>query len=300
MSEGGSSRAPVARLYALLTLMVFFWALNFVIARIALRELPSLLAASLRACLAGVLLLPVYFWKGRQYDKEPWTRADVPKLLMLGVVGVTLNQTLFLMGLERTSTPHAAIIAGMLPIQVLVISSFLGLELLSLRRLLGMGIALSGVGVLQLTRETGGHPATFLGDLLVLLSGTAFALFAVFGKKMTARHGALTVNTFAFIGGGALLIPVIVWLSAGFDYGGVSNGAWLSLLYMAIFPSIVAYLIFYYALTKIAASRVSTFGYLQPLMATLLGLWLLGDQITGTLMAGGGLVLAGVFLTERA
>jgi drug/metabolite transporter (DMT)-like permease len=133
----------------------------------------------------------------------------------------------------------------------------------------------------------------------VLLSGTAFALFAVFGKKMTARHGALTVNTFAFIGGGALLIPVIVWLSAGFDYGGVSSGAWLSLLYMAIFPSIVAYLIFYYALTKIAASRVSTFGYLQPLMATLLGLWLLGDQITGTLVAGGGLVLAGVFLTER-
>jgi len=300
LSEGGSSRPPVARIYALLTLMVFFWALNFVIARIALREFPSLLAASLRACLAGLLLLPIYLWKGRQYDKEPWTLSDVPKLFLLGVVGVTFNQALFLMGLERTSTPHAAIIAGLLPIQVLIISSFLGLEMLSVRRLAGMGVALSGVAVLQLARNTGGHPATLLGDVLVLLSGTAFAMFAVFGKKMTARHGALTVNTFAFIGGGSLLIPVIVWQSVGFDYAGVTAAAWLSMLYMAVFPSIVAYLIFYYALTHIAASRVSTFGYLQPLMATALGLWLLGDQITGTLVAGGSLVLTGVFLTERA
>ena len=121
MSEGGSSSShpPVARIYALLTLMVFFWAINFVIARIALREFPSLLAASIRACLAGLILLPIYLWKGRQYDKEPWTLADVPKLFILGVLGVTFNQALFLLGLERTSTPHAAIIAGMLPIQVL-------------------------------------------------------------------------------------------------------------------------------------------------------------------------------------
>lgn len=289
----------MARLYALLTLMVFFWALNFVIARIALREIPSLLAASLRACLAGILLLPVYFWKGREYDKEPWTRSDVPKLILLGVAGVTLNQTLFLMGLERTSTPHAAIIAGMLPMQVLVISSFLGYEMLSIRRIFGMAVALAGVGILQLARDTGGHPATLLGDLCVLLSGTAFAMFAVFGKRMTAKHGALTVNTFAFIGGGALLLPVIGWLSASFDYSRVSTQAWLSLLYMAIFPSVVAYIIFYYALTHIAASRVSTFGYLQPLMATLLGLWLLGDKVTATLVAGGAFVLAGVYLTER-
>lgn len=302
MSEGGSSSShpPVARIYALLTLMVFFWAINFVIARIALREFPSLLAASIRACLAGLILLPIYLWKGRKYDKEPWTLADVPKLFILGVLGVTFNQALFLLGLERTSTPHAAIIAGMLPIQVLIISSFLGIEVLSIRRLTGMGIALSGVAVLQLARDTGGHPATLLGDLFILLSGTAFAMFAVFGKRVTAKHGALTVNTFAFLGGGSLLIPVIIWQSAGFDYSRVSTGAWLSILYMALFPSVIAYLIFYYALTHIAASRVSTFGYLQPLMATALGLWLLGDQITGILVAGGSLVLTGVFLTERA
>ncbi len=286
------------RLYALLTLMVFFWALNFVIARVALRYFPALLAASLRALIAGLLLLPLYIWKGREFDHEPWTRKDIPTLLLLGVTGVTFNQVLFLLGLERTSTPHAAIMTGIMPLQVLALSALSGLERLNGLRLAGMGLALSGVGVLQTSRSAGTN-ATLLGDFLVLLSGTAFADFAVIGKKLTAKHGGLTINTFAFLGGGLTLLPVIAWESLTFSYSRVTPAGWLSLLYMAAFPSAVAYLIFYYALTYIPASRVGSFSYLQPIMATILGVLLLGDHITSALVAGGALVLGGVFLTER-
>lgn len=299
MSDGASRRPSALRLYSLLTLMVFFWALNFVVARMALREFPALLAASLRALTAGMVLLPLYFWRGRKLDREPWSVKDLPTLLLLGVTGVTFNQVLFLLGLERTSTTHAAIITGLMPLQVMVVSAIFGLEALGIKRILGMMVALGGVAVLQLARSTGGHPPSLLGDLLICSSGTAFAVFAVMGKKLTAKHGGLTVNTFAFLGGGATLLPVIFWQSLSFDYSAVSATGWLSLLYMAVFPSAVAYLIFYYALTYIPASRVSTFSYLQPLMAMLLGIWLLGDSVTSTLVAGGGLVLTGVVLTER-
>jgi len=293
-----SGQPSLIRLYALLTLMVFFWALNFVIARIALRYFPSLLAASLRALIAGLLLLPLYFWKGREFDHEPWTRKDIPMLLLLGVTGVTFNQVLFLLGLERTSTPHAAIMTGIMPLQVLVMSAFWGLERLNGLRLAGMGLALGGVGVLQTSRSIG-TSATLLGDALVLLSGTAFAAFAVIGKKLTAKHGGLTINTFAFLGGGLVLLPVIAWESLSFSYTHVAPAGWLSLLYMAAFPSAVAYLIFYYALTYIPASRVGSFSYLQPILATILGVLLLGDHISSALVLGGALVLTGVFLTER-
>jgi len=280
--------------------MVLFWAFNFVVARMALREFPSLLAAGIRALMAGVILLPLYFWRGKQFDKEPWTLKDVPTLLLLGVTGVSFNQTLFLLGLERTSTSHAAIITGIMPLQVLVISALFGVEFLGAKKILGMLIALAGVGVLQFARQTGGTPPTVLGDLLIFGSGTAFAFFAVMGKKLTLKHGGLTVTTFAFLGGGFALLPIIFWQGFGFQFTAVSAVGWLSLLYMALFPSAIAYLIFYYALTHIPASRVSTFSYLQPLMAMMLGVWLLNDQITSTLVAGGSLVLTGVFLTERS
>ncbi|HUQ95363.1 MAG TPA: DMT family transporter [Bryobacteraceae bacterium] len=285
-------------MYSLLLLMIFFWALNFIVARIALREFPSLLAASLRALLAGLVLLPVYLWKGRQYDHAPWTARDIPLMLLLGITGVTLNQVLFLVGLERTSTGHAAIITGLMPLQVLMLSAAMRLERLNGLRILGMAVALSGVGLLQTVRG-GNSNATFLGDLLIFLSGTMFATFAVLGKKLTARHGGLTVNTFAFLGGAIMLMPVMIWQGLKFDFGSVALQGWLSLLYMAVFPSALAYLIFYYALTYIPASRVGSFGYLQPALATLLGALLLGDTIPTSLVAGGSLVLTGVFLTER-
>jgi drug/metabolite transporter (DMT)-like permease len=68
---------------------------------------------------------------------------------------------------------------------------------------------------------------------------------------------------------------------------------------MAVFPSVVCYSIYYYALTYVPASRVSAFSYLQPLLAILMAIPLLGEQPTRSLMAGGALVLTGVFLAER-
>ncbi|MBI3681790.1 MAG: EamA family transporter [Acidobacteria bacterium] len=287
-----------ARLYSLLLLMVFFWSMNFVIARIALREIPSLLTASLRAIFAGLFLLPLYFWKGRAQDRERWSRSDLPVLLFLGFVGVALNQVCFLSGYARTSTGHAAIVIGLTPLLVLVTSATCGLERLTTKKSFGILVALAGIGLLQLARGSGGQ-ATLLGDMLVLGASVTFALFTVLGKQLTARHGGLTINTFAYVSGGLMLFPVVAWHTGSFDFSQVSAAAWISLLYMAVFPSAVCYLIFYWALTHIPATRVSSFAYLQPVLATLFGVVLLGDQITATLVAGGSLVLTGVFLTER-
>lgn len=305
MTEGGSSSRPASerpsaiRLYSLLSLMVLLWAVNFVIARVALQEFPSLLAASLRACFAALFLVGVYFWQSRKAGLAKWERGDLPMLVLLGILGVTLNQVLFLMGLVRTNTAHAAVMIGLTPLMVLLLGAFTGLEALSLKKILGIGVALCGIAVLQSSRTSSGTPATMLGDLLILGAALAFALFVVLGKRITARHGGLTVNTLAYVSGGVFLLPVIFWHFSWFDFGQVSWKAWSAVVYMSVFPSAICYLIFYWALTHIPASRVSNFGYLQPLLATVLGVTLLGDPVSSTLVAGGSLVLTGVFLTER-
>jgi drug/metabolite transporter (DMT)-like permease len=95
------------------------------------------------------------------------------------------------------------------------------------------------------------------------------------------------------------MLPITAAYSIGFDYERVTWVAWASLVYMAVFPSVVCYSIYYYALTYVPASRVSAFSYLQPLLAIVMAIPLLGEHPTKSLVAGGALVITGVFLAER-
>ena len=297
----GAAEGPSPqRLYSLISAMVLFWALNFLIGKIALREFPPLLLAGLRTSLAGVLILPLFFWQRRVApEKTSWKREELPLLLFLGLAGVALNQLFFIAGLSRTSVAHSAILLGMTPILVLVLSAAGGQERISPGRAAGMLLALAGVAVLN-SAPTRSGGATLAGDLLTLAGAFTFAVLTVAGKRATASHGAVMVNTFAYVGGGLALSPLTLWEASRLSLAAISLKAWACLLYMALFPSLVCYLIFYYVLTHLPASRVSAFSYLQPLIATTAGALILKEQITATLISGGALVFAGVFITERA
>jgi drug/metabolite transporter (DMT)-like permease len=275
--------------------MQLLWSANFLIGKIALRDFPPLLLAALRVVLAGVLVLPIYFWKGRG---APWTRRDVPRLALLGLIGVSINQFFFVVGLSKTSVAHSALIIGMAPVSVLLIAAARGLEQITLRKIGGMAMAFLGVAVLSLETTNGSGPS-LAGDLITLLASSAFALYTVLGKEVAHRFDSLTMNTFVFGFGGLFLLPVVAWQGRSFDFGSVSHTGWAALFYMALFPSLVCYLIFYYALSYVAASRLSALAYLQPLIATVLGLIFLGEPISAPLIAGGAIIFIGVAITER-
>lgn len=284
-------------LYLLLALMIGLWSANFVIAKIALREFPPVLLAGLRVALAGLMILPVYRWQTRASGRT-WTRRDAPPLIALGLCGAALNQLLFVLGISRTSVAHGAILVGLTPMLVLGLAVFMKLERLTPRKVAGMLVALAGTAILKAFEPAGSGP-TWLGDFLVFLSNLTFAVFAVFGKRVTARHSSITVNTFGYVCGALAMAPLTLWQGWSFPFAQVSAAAWLSVFYMALFPSLVCYLIFYHALIYIPASRVSALSYLQPLLATLMAVSLLGERVTGSVVAGGVVILAGVWLAER-
>jgi drug/metabolite transporter (DMT)-like permease len=299
LSEGTKAGPSHWRLYSLIGLMTLLWSLNFIIAKIAVREFPAVVAAGLRTSLAGLMIWPIYFWERRAKGKARWTKSDLPMLIFLGMFGVVLNQLFFVMGIGRTSVAHAAIMIGITPILVLVIACMIGQESISVAKLTGMVLALTGVVALQITPSKV-NGTSLSGDLLVFLAAFTFAVFTVAGKRVAPNFGSVTVNTFAYVGGGATLLPIVLWQSSGFSFQNVSSAAWASIAYMAAFPSVLCYLIYYYALNHIPASRVSAFSYLQPLLATLMAIPLLGENPTRSLLLGGGLVLLGVFVAERA
>lgn len=293
------SRISHSLLYGLIAAMVFFWSANFSIGKVALREFPPLLAGGLRIAFAAAFILPAYFLQRKAPSLEA---RELPFLLCLGLFGVTLNQLFFLIGLSRTSAAHSALIIGMTPIFVLLFAALVRQERITVRKAAGMLIALGGVAILNALPADGESPggrSTLVGDLFVALAAMAFALFTVMGKRISLRHSALTVNTLGYVAGALALAPLTVWESRGFPYARVSLAAWSSLVYMALFSSVICYLIYYYALGRISASRVSAFSYLQPVVATLLAAATLGERVTFPVVAGGAVIFSGVYLTER-
>jgi len=291
-------RPSKARLYFLLSLMLLFWSLNFTIGKVALREFPSLLLVGIRTTIAGVFVLAIYFCQPDR-ERELWRLADFRRLLALGLLGAILNQVFFVLGLARTSVAHAALVATLMPVMVLLLAAFSGLERITLRKALGMTIAASGVVLIQLSKDQASG-ATLLGDFLLFLSVLTFATYTVKSKDITKRHSTLTAITIAYTGGALALAPMTLWTGWRFDFAGVSAAAWCGLIYMALFSAVIAYLIYYYALTYLPASRVSAVSYLQPVVATAFAVIMLGERISTLLIIGGILVLSGVYVTERA
>ena len=284
--------------YFLLLLTALAWSANFVIAKEALRELPPLALLFLRVLFSTLLLLALYFGL-RRHRRERLTAADWRRFGWLGLFGIALNQTGFTVGIHYTSVGHSALIISLTPIFVLLLATRMKLESFTHLKVLGMSLAFAGVAVLTLEHGLNSRSPTLLGDLITLGGSLAFTVYTVTGKQVAVRYDTLTLNTFMYLAGASIVLPLTGWQLATVDWTSVSWRGWLGALYMAAVASVAAYLMFFYALRRLSASRVVVFSYLQPVLATLLAVLWLHEPVTVHLAAGGSLVLLGVYLTER-
>jgi drug/metabolite transporter (DMT)-like permease len=279
--------------------MIVGWAANYIAAKIAVRTFPPVLLYCIRMSMAGALMAIVYAWHRRTHTPT-WTRRDLPLLVMIGVFGVSLNQFLFVYGISETSVAHAAIFANMSPVLVLLLASASGLERLTAPKVAGVAVALAGVVLL---RAVDGRPhgtMTLAGDCTVFLGSLAFSIFTVLGKPTAGKYGSIAVMTVAYVGAALMVSPLTIWLVSHFPLAAAPPAAWFALIYMAAGPSVTCYLIYYYALARMEASRLTAFNYMLPVMATLLGVLALGEQVTLWTAVAGVVIFSGVYLVERA
>jgi drug/metabolite transporter (DMT)-like permease len=182
---------------------------------------------------------------------------------------------------------------------VLALSCLMRLEPLTLPKFLGMLISFAGVAVLTMGGEEAGTAAHWQGDLIVLAGSASFAYYTIQIKEIANRYDALTLNTLTFALGSLLMISFAAPSFHNIGWASVTLGAWGGLAFMIVLGTVVAYLFYAFALTELSASRVAAFAYLQPVVAALLGAWLLRERITPRVVSGGALILLGVYLAER-
>lgn len=295
-----ADRPSNGTLYAMLAFMVVAWALNYVVGKVALRRIPALVLPGLRITLAAACFIPISIWDRRRHPARPFRRADYPLLILVSLCGITFNQFFFIAGLHRTSVAHMAVFISITPVLVLALAAIIGQERITAWKLAGLFLATAGVLSIELTNPGDAGIATLRGDVFAFLSTLAFSVYTVAGKGISSRYGSIRMNTFAYAIGTATLLPV-AWADRGsFRLTQVGPAAWWSLVYMVVFGSVFSYLIYYYALVHIPASRVAAFTYAEPVLAAVLGFLLLGEPVTWVLAIGGTMVLAGVWIAERA
>jgi drug/metabolite transporter (DMT)-like permease len=311
--ESSKGRAPSRPVIAsLIGLIVVIWAVNFIAAKIGLRSLPPLTMASFRICAAGVVMVPFYlglkrlrlaaFAGGDGEREQRFTRRDAWRFLYLGFFGVSVNQFCFTLGLHYTSVSHSAVIVGMGPIYTLILAVLLRLERATWHKTVGMVIAFTGIAVMASEGGIAAHSASLLGDAITMTGSMGFATYAVLGKRVAGEYDALTMTAYNHFAGALVVLPLAIHqaltLGAAGNWRTVPWQAWVSILYMGLFGSAVAYVLYYWLLRYLEASQLSAFTYLLPVLASILGILTLGEKGSWTQVLGGALALGGVYWTE--
>lgn len=294
MSEGARPADPLPGFLAA-GACTLIWGANYSIAKRLLLEVDPLAVAWVRAASGmlffGILLLARIGWHGLL----PGLRRAAP----LGFLGIFANQILFLTGLERTSAAHSAILVALLPVFVLLLSALERFEPVSLSKVAGILVAFAGVSVIALERGVDFNGSYTRGDLLTLAGVMAFSAYTAFGKPALRDLGPLRLTGLAFLTGGAGIVLVAFPAAARQDWRAVSSTAVWCLAGVVVLSTIVAYILYYFALSRIDPSKVGAMMYLQPVVAAVIAYFIAGESFSAQFLLGGGMVLSGVVLTER-
>jgi drug/metabolite transporter (DMT)-like permease len=279
-----------------LLMMLVLWSGNYVAGKIALRTLDPLTLVCLRLQLAAFLMLAIYFTRR---ERQPLKLRDVWPFLYLGFFGVVINQGLFTVGLDYTTSDHSAVLIAIGPIIILVLARALKLEALTVAKVVGMAISFIGVYLLETEQGSPAHSPLLMGDIITFGGVIGFSIYAVLGKRVAAQYDSIAMNTFNCVAAALLLLPLTIRQVIHLDWHSVGLGGWLGMIYMAVGSSVAAYTIFYWVLRYMTASRVGAVSYFQPVIVILLSMAFLGERPSRMLLEGTALVLLGVFLAER-
>jgi len=295
--ESGSSGRPSRFILMFgLIVMLLMWTFNYLAVKIALVHFDALTLVAFRFQVAGVVMLAIYYSKkerARLQRRHIWT------IIYLGFFGVIVNQGLFTLGLAYTTSSHSAIISAIDPVMILALACVMGIETLSFGKAIGVALAFAGIMALETENGSPANSPLLIGDLISLGAAIGFSVYAVLSKRIAEIYGSVALNTFNIIVAALVFLPIAVRQGIALDWRGVGWQGWAALCYAAVFSSVLAYLIFFWALRHLDPSRVAVVNYLQPILVILLAAALLSEHLTRHLLVSTGLVLLGVYLAER-
>lgn len=274
------------------------WAASYVAAKFALQDVSLNMMLALRMGIAALLLLPLLIVRRKQLNL---TRQAIPQLLLLALVGFVLNKLLEYGGLALTTASDVALLITSESIFTVALAMLILRE--RVRPLTGFALLLGFFGVYLIVERSlipnipaGGGVWRIVGDLLVVLALLVEAFYTIRGKVLLVKYSPLLITAASIVVSMLFWTPVAGWelLTTGWHQPGLV--AWLSIFWMGIMSTAVAYLMWFHGLAKVDGSVAASTLFIQPLLGTVLAIVLLHDQLTPMTVIGGIFIIVSVYL----
>jgi drug/metabolite transporter (DMT)-like permease len=299
MQRVPSSDSFVTRYFPLvIALPIVFWAFAFPFIKIGLRELSPVNLTIMRLfTVCGIFLL---FIVVAPKKFTPIRRKDVLPLFLLGFSGLVVYHLGLNYGEQYMSASAASLIIATIPIFTVLFAAVLLKETVTRRIVLGVLFSLVGTVLISLT-GTAGDPfaVTYLSAAVaVLISALVGAGYTIAGKKLLERYSALSLTVYAFLFGSLGLLPFLS-TSLVTQATAMSWQGWGAVLFLAVLPTVVGYVLWYVALEVKTASELSVFLYFIPVLSTVISYFWFNEAITMLFVVGGALVIIGLLIVNR-
>jgi len=231
--------------------------------------------------------------------KEKVSRKDLFYLFGCSFFGVVINQILFLVGLDYTSPVNSSVIISTNPIFAFVFAAIILKENITFLKGLGLAIGLSGVLMLILQNGTPDiSSTTFVGDVYTLINTISWAFYTVIIKRMLEKYHPVTVMKWTFFFGMFSTIPIGYNQWSTMDWKAITINGWLGIGFVVVFATYLGYLLLTFGLRRLSPTIVSTYTYINPVIAAYLATLLGQDHINIVMVISAFLIFAGVFVVS--
>jgi drug/metabolite transporter (DMT)-like permease len=284
--------------YLLLVMTTLFWGGNFNVARAVSGEVPPLGLSFWRWMVAWMILFPLAYpsmWRQRHLLIKHWFI-----VLLLAVSGVSLFNSLVYLGLQTTTAVNASLMQSVNPVFIILLSMLLLGHGPRARQWLGMLVSMAGAVVI-LTHGDIGVLREFnftSGDLLVLLAVFLWGVYTVLLRKVPVELRGMPLMGYTVTLGTILILPFYLHETLSGRPLPVTPASVASILYVAIFPSVLAYFFWNHATERIGPERTGQFSHLIPVFGILIATLVLGEALQAYHLAGILLVSAGLLLAN--
>lgn len=268
------------------------WGLNASIGKTILGELSALTVTTFRMVAAALV-----FWLfSLALPKEHVHHQDMLKLFFAALLGVVLNQGLFLFGLSSTTALDASIVMTATPILTMIVAAVYLKEPITSMKVMGVFVGAIGVFVLMLNcQTTGRHPGNLVGDVLCFVSQLSFAFYLVLFKDLIAKYSPITICKWLFIYASVCFIPFSYADIVSLDFSSFSIALWLRLGYVVVGSTFLTYICLMSSQRTLRPTIISMYNYIQPVVVALVMVLMGIDDLNWMKAVAIVLIIVGVF-----
>lgn len=296
MNNQDSQKDNLAPHVALFAVQVMFGS-SAILGKYALAAFPPVAIVGFRVAGAAIAFSVLQNLRGGGMRLE--RRAHYLYFALFACFGVIFNQLLFFKGLSLTTATNTSLLAVMIPVFTILVSVLIGND--KLTRLKVAGTVLAGGGVVYLIdpQNASFSSTTTQGDMLVILNSMSYATYIAVSKRLITHYGALKSIAWLFLFASVVNVPAGLISLSSVDVSQINSGAWLALGGVVLFSTILAYYWNAWALARVEPSVVAVYIYLQPLIGTVLAIFILGEAWKPRIFTAMLLIFTGVFLVTR-